>query len=156
MASCCHLSLVKILHYQSSVQNYTQCRQWKKCKQFERWMRHKERRLLRGTASLMVLFVQEKLSKSLPSVVVRSRSRNAGGRGDCLPKRPVGWGYLFRFFFNQAFSLLALAGSVSELRDTGLDYLGEVKRTLISAATKEAVCDAHFSQLSNMALFIIQ
>jgi len=32
----------------------------------------------------------EKLSKSLPSVVVRSRSRNAGGRGDCLPKRPVG------------------------------------------------------------------
>jgi len=47
-------------------------------------------------------------------------------------------------------------GSVSELRDTGLDYLGEVKRTLISAATKEAVCDAHFFQLSNMALFIIQ
>ena len=46
--------------------------------------------LLRGTAPLMVIFVQEKLSKSLPSVVVRSRSRNAGGRGDCLPKRPVG------------------------------------------------------------------
>ena len=63
---------------------------------------------------------------------------------------------IFSDFFNQAFSLLALAGSVSELRDTGLDYLGEVKRTLISAATKEAVCDAHFSQLSNMALFIIQ
>ena len=46
--------------------------------------------LLRGSAPLMVIFVQEKLSKSLPSVVVRSRSRNAGGRGDCLPKRPVG------------------------------------------------------------------
>jgi len=28
-------------------------------------------------------------------------------------------------------------GSVSELRDTGLDYLGEVKRTLISAATQQ-------------------
>jgi len=47
-------------------------------------------------------------------------------------------------------------GSVSELRDTGLDYLGEVKRTLISAATKEAVCDAHFFQLCYMAPFIIQ
>ena len=69
-------------------------------------MRHKERRLLRGTASLMVLFVQEKLSKSLPSVVVRSRSRNAGGRGDCLPKRPVGWGIHFRWFFSLQYGLL--------------------------------------------------
>jgi len=41
-------------------------------------------------------------------------------------------------------------GSVSELRDTGLDYLGGVKGTFISAATKEAVV-AHFFQLSNMA-----
>jgi len=47
-------------------------------------------------------------------------------------------------------------GSASEVLDPGLNYFGEVKRTLISAATKEAVCDAHFSQLSNMALFIIQ
>ena len=69
---------------------------------------------------------------------------------------PLGEDFFADFFFNKAFSLFALAGSVSELRDTDLDYLGEVKRTLISAATKEAVCDAHFSQLSNMALFIIQ
>jgi len=32
----------------------------------------------------------EKLAKTLPSVVVRSRSRNLGGRGDSLPNRPVG------------------------------------------------------------------
>ena len=54
----------------------------------------------------MVIFVQEKLSKSLPSVVVRSRSRNAGGRGDCLPKRPVGWGIHFRWFFSLQYGLL--------------------------------------------------
>jgi len=32
----------------------------------------------------------EKLAKTLPSVVVRSRSRNIGGRGDSLPNRSVG------------------------------------------------------------------
>jgi len=32
----------------------------------------------------------EKLSKTLPSVVVRSRSRNLGARGDSFPNRPVG------------------------------------------------------------------
>jgi len=47
-------------------------------------------------------------------------------------------------------------GSASEVLDPGLNYFGEVKRTLISAATKEAVCEAHFFQLRNMAPFIIQ
>jgi len=42
------------------------------------------------------------------------------------------------------------------VRDPGLNYFGEVKRTLISAATKEVVYVAHFFQLGNMALFIIQ
>ena len=113
--------------------------------------------LMHSTASLMVILVQEKLSKFLPSVVVRSRSRNAGGKGDCNPKRPVGWGIHFRLFvlhfFNLASSLLVFAGSISEVCDSGLDYFGEV---LISAATKEVVCDAHFFQLGNIALFIIQ
>jgi len=44
-------------------------------------------------------------------------------------------------------------GSISEACDSGLDYFGEV---LISAATKEVVCDAYFIQLGNTALFIIQ
>jgi len=47
-------------------------------------------------------------------------------------------------------------GSASEVLDPGLNYFGEVQRTLISAATKEAVCDAHFFQLCYMAPFIIQ
>jgi len=32
----------------------------------------------------------DKLSKALPSVVVRSKSRNLGGRGDSFPNRPAG------------------------------------------------------------------
>jgi len=51
---------------------------------------------------------------------------------------------------------LGEAAYLTEARDPGLNYFGEVKRTLISAATKEAVCVAHSFQLSNMALFIIQ
>jgi len=47
-------------------------------------------------------------------------------------------------------------GSASEVLDPGLNYFGEVKRTLISAATKEAVCGAHSFQLCYMAPFIIQ
>ena len=60
------------------------------------------------------------------------------------------------FLFNLAFSWLVFAGSASEVLDPGLNHFGEVKRTLISAATKEAVCEAHFFQLRNMAPFIIQ
>jgi len=44
-------------------------------------------------------------------------------------------------------------GSVSELRDPGLNYFGEVQKTLISAATKETVFNAYFFQLGNTALF---
>jgi len=47
-------------------------------------------------------------------------------------------------------------GSASEVLDPGLDYFGEPKRTLILAATKEAVSEAHFFQLCNMAPFIIR
>ena len=37
---------------------------------------------------------QEKLAKALPSVVVRSKSRNLGGRGDSFPNRSAGWAFL--------------------------------------------------------------
>ena len=60
------------------------------------------------------------------------------------------------FLFNLVFSWLVFAGSASEVLDPGLNYFGEVKRTLISAATKEAVCVAQFCQPGNMALIIIQ
>ena len=60
------------------------------------------------------------------------------------------------FLFNLAFSWLVFAGSASEVLDPKLNYFGEVKRTLISAATKEAFCEAHFFQPCNMAPFIIQ
>jgi len=47
-------------------------------------------------------------------------------------------------------------GSVSEVRNPGLNYFGEVKKTLISIATEETVFGAYFLQPGNMALFIIQ
>ena len=44
-----------------------------------------------------VVYTQDKLSKSLPSVVVRSRSRNLGARGDSIPNRSVGWVATYSF-----------------------------------------------------------
>jgi len=52
--------------------------------------------------------------------------------------------------------LNGLLGSVSEVRDPGLNYFGEVKKTSISIATEETVFGAYFFQPGNMAFFIIQ
>ena len=64
--------------------------------------------------------------------------------------------YFFLFSIWLFLNLDLQAAYLTEVRDPGLNYFGEVKRTLISAATKEAVCVAHSFQLGNMALFIIQ
>ena len=70
---------------------------------------------------------------------------------------PLGEAFISDHFFSiWLFLYLYLqAAYLTEVRDPGLNYFGEVKRTLISAATKEAVCVAHSFQFSNMALFII-
>ena len=44
-----------------------------------------------NTISDQSFWCQEKLAKTLPSVVVRSKSRNLGARGDSLPNRLPGW-----------------------------------------------------------------
>ena len=49
------------------------------------------------TISDLSFWCQEKLAKALPSVVVRSKSRNLGARGDSLPNRLAGW--VFELFF---------------------------------------------------------
>ena len=49
------------------------------------------------TISDLSCWCQEKLAKTLPSVVVRSKSRNLGARGDSLPNRLAGW--VFELFF---------------------------------------------------------
>ena len=72
---------------------------------------------------------------------------------------PLGEAFISDYFFSSIWLLLYLylqAAYLTEVRDPGLNYFGEVKRTLISAATKEVVYVAHFFQLGNMALFIIQ
>ena len=73
---------------------------------------------------------------------------------------PLGEAFISDYFiFSSIWLFLYLylqAAYLTEVRDPGLNYFGEVKRTLISAATKEAGCVAHSFQLSNMALFIIQ
>ena len=73
---------------------------------------------------------------------------------------PLGEAFISDYFiFSSIWLFLYLylqAAYLTKVRDPGLNYFGEVKRTWILATTTEAVCATHFFQLGNMALCIIQ